>query len=145
MKAVHYELSSLLVIAYVGQGGIDDTTGSFTLLSPTGRQGIQWTLLEDSFFRDIQDPFVTNFHTLGLLDFCYEAIHEQTQTIRPSQILAACAPEESTLLEISSSASFIQRFTQACYDIRNEYPALITVDGILGQIQREIPDDAPDA
>ncbi|KAJ5130560.1 uncharacterized protein N7515_006599 [Penicillium bovifimosum] len=80
-------LPCLLVLAYVGHGTIDATTGKLKLVAGATRQNIQWPLIHNSFFAPTYAT--TNVDTLGILDCCYYSGATRERSERASRNLKA--------------------------------------------------------
>jgi hypothetical protein len=143
MESYRNPLPSLLILAYVGHGTLDTTTGMLKLVAGPGRQNIQWSQVHSSFFS--QNILTTNVDTLGILDCCYSGSTRET-TERACQILSACGAAETTRSRSGGAASFSRRFYRAARNLKANDRPFATVEDLVVEINREkSSSSSPDA
>ncbi|KAJ8096676.1 hypothetical protein POJ06DRAFT_297659 [Lipomyces tetrasporus] len=118
---------SLLIIAYIGHGIIDMESNGLQLLSESGSQKIDWSLIHESILAST-DGSLQNLDVLA----------------RAVQILAA-SDRHSKVRSRTDGVSFTQRFRQAAYALKHAGNLSVNVESIFGELQRLKPSKAPDA
>ncbi|KAJ5550101.1 hypothetical protein N7535_001957 [Penicillium sp. DV-2018c] len=135
-------LPCLLVLAYIGHGTIDATTGKLKLVAGATRQNIQWHMIHHSFFAGPSYE-TANVDTLGILDCCYSgATRERSE--RACQVLSACGAEETTRARSGGVASFSRRFYRAARNLKANGGPFAIIEDLVVEINREKPSGRPD-
>ncbi|KAK9368066.1 hypothetical protein V1509DRAFT_624162 [Lipomyces kononenkoae] len=136
-------VKSLLIIAYIGHGIIDIESNKLQLISENGNQKMFWSDIHDSFLESTYD-YIQNLDVLAVLDCCYAGSAIRAGGNRSVQLLAAC-DERSTVRSRTDGVSFVQRFRQAAYGLKNAGNLFVNIESLFGELQRLKPPNAPDA
>ncbi|KAK9244355.1 hypothetical protein V1506DRAFT_554750 [Lipomyces tetrasporus] len=134
---------SLLIIAYIGHGIIDMESNGLQLLSESGSQKIDWSLIHESILAST-DGSLQNLDVLAVLDCCYTGSAVRAGAKRAVQILAA-SDRHTKVRSRTDGVSFTQRFRQAAYALKHAGNLSVNVESIFGELQRLKPSKAPDA